>query len=359
MPGIRWPEPGRARLLMRWRRSLWLCVVAVLVILGPDLLSARSGEAVADEFPPDVSNKIHAIMSSSSGPSAIARNLRRLGFPPDDPAFKNEIWNGFNVWPELRKLETAYYAAEEHTAGGGKALLKDVMMLSARQNPAITKDTAFVESLGDIGPAQVREFKPGNHYFGLPSPAHMSAPLPENMERMVTAVMEHLPHTPGGLDTMVRACCSIEPDKLYQRLRSASNREDVLRWALRVGEIPPELADKMARLLAHAARHNAALSYSDAFAEFSDEMRKLGLEPSSEVERRVAEIVRREAVTASPMQMAPERPLARAAEEIGMNVLPDTVQLLAQAIKPGGRRKCLREGWCSIGSAPFCVFPGP
>lgn len=289
--------------------------------------------------------KIESILSAVRGPSALDQALRLVDFPPKNEAFSGETWKDFKTWPDVRKLEAAFHAANLGNAGDGEILLKDVMVLTARKNPAIISDTAFKTHIM-ADPAYVpqpeafkvsdlKKIKPKTFVFTLPSPAQLTAPLPAEYQRIVQVISENA-SSHGRAVRLARLCCDIDPKDVYNRMRAAKSNKSVLEWALTKSPPPPTLDSKVNKIVEAAVSRNPALAYDKAITSFVEEQRNLGVKQSlpSTPESNVP-VGRNFTAAQSAANLSagtPDELVGNVLSEIGSEALPKTAQALSQSV---------------------------
>lgn len=307
---------------------LRLVPLSLLVLIVLNLFLVSVADLAAKDLDAEGKRVVRSIVTSVGGMSGVDRALKVLGFQPEN-FVQRETWQGYRGWPDIRKLEGAYHAAEAKVPESGGDLLNDMLMLTAKENLAITADRAFLQNIGQVSSHDLRNFRPRRFTFGLPTAKQLDVALPRQMKEIVRAVTRHARHIPGGMPSLVRACCGQSPEAVYRIMRTAETYEEVLTWALKEGEIPPELHRRLQNLVEHGLKHNVALAYDEALMAAAEELRPIGksrARPPSLKPR-----VEQDATVLPNTE--PERALARIVQQAGGGQLPEGVELLTQDLQ--------------------------
>ena len=272
------------KFVSQMRRAIPLSLCFILFAL---LSTGVNTQAISDQD----NEIVRSIIRSAQGPSAVDQALRQLGFPPPDTAFTQETWSGYRGWPDRRKLEAAFSAANAAETGSGQHVLKSAMMLIAKKNAAIVEDQIFKEQIlsdnryvkesGRLNPKDIQAYKsPRFKFEALPRVQHIN-PLPQQMAAIVKTIVKHSPRIAAGLPAAVLNCCGISSDAVYRQMKVANTYEEILTWALRTGNDPPDLDERLEKLVQNAKRNNAALAYHETMRRFTEESQRGGLSTSS------------------------------------------------------------------------------
>lgn len=236
----------------RRHRRLVSSVAASAIIL----LSTFGVSAAHPAVDPD-QNAINALASTLT-PTAerVDRILAEMQFTP----IANEI-PGFQQWPTLRKLETAYWAAIE--AGGedqGARFLKVISRIVAQEH---ANSIRFEKSLSAYFPEPQTEPIRQEERIGIQfrRPVSTAAPTDPTVRRTLLTLERYVDFYPGGMQSVLGRCCGHSQDAVYDILRSAPTRKDALASALHLGRIPPELQERLLRMVALTAEGVNSVKY--------------------------------------------------------------------------------------------------
>ena len=313
------------------RAFLRLGRLVLFASLGATLFHGSGTDMMAQAQNYQEKRVVRSIVKSVADTSGVDRSLKVLGFPPEN-FLKRETWRSYRRWPDIRKLEGAYHAAEASASGAGGKLLNDMLWLTAGENLAIVDDPVFKRNIGKVSSDDLRKFQPKRFTFALPTADQFKIPLPKRMEDIVRAVIRHAWHIPGGMSSLARVCCGLNSDAVYKKMRTAETYEEVVAWALQEGEIPPELQKRLQNLVKHGLKHNAALAYDEALRVAAEELRTI--RKSTVEARTMTKLLDENDVTVLHGTTA-EVALARVVQRAGGGKLPKSVELLTQGLRGG------------------------
>ena len=326
-------------------RARWLQVLRIFSIWALAAVVAAPTLCQADALPQDQQKQIEVILESLRGPSVVTQSLSRLGFRPGAEGVASETMEGLKNWPDARKLEAAYHMAEAAKTNSGETLLKDIMVMVARRNYSITatetfrknilNDTAYVQKPGSFTLEDAIHFKPRLYAFKATNTATLLQPLQKELRTVVDIISTHGSHH-GKVVQLALICCKIPPKEIYNKLRTSPDYLSVYEWALTKDAPPPTTEAKVNKLIESAVRLNAALAYDDNLKSFVETQRRLGIDTFENKPSSVDGFVRRspglEGTATNMAIRTPDEMVSRVVAEVGAQVLPSTVQALAQAV---------------------------
>jgi hypothetical protein len=184
----------------------------------------------------------------------------------------------FSDWPALRKIETAYLAAV--AAGGtseGDKFLRTVSRVIAEDHSnAISYEEALAPYFSDGGAANPVN-RGGIRFAAIP--AAPQQPSDAATRRAILSIERYVERVPGGMQSAMRACCGHQADQIYDILRTSSSRFDALTRAIEQGNIPPELKDRLLRLIKTVSESTHAVTYEPELASYLQELALKNDEP--------------------------------------------------------------------------------
>jgi hypothetical protein len=212
----------------------------------------------------------------------MAGLLARYGFPPQE-------WNGQRDWhieqlSALEQLEFAWRAAEKASPGSGDMLLANVTSDYREVNSSVGNEDVL-KGLTHSGRV--------NFNFSLLQPVDLAQPLPPKVELILDAVSRH---ADAALRGHMGRCCAIEGAKARDVLRAARDPKDALRLALQRGELPPEMAKRVAALLESVSELDSAVAFEKELADIRDQLGALSAARNGKGTGEVAVLVEQRAM---------------------------------------------------------------
>ena len=254
-----------------------------VIALAAMLIAVVGGQSAAQtNLPPNAVQIIQQIGTLHGGPNAVDYALRELRFPP--PVGLDGLIAGltYQQLPDPAKLKVAYSAANAAEDGSGNAMLREIMVLVAKRNIAITADPAFTEFVvndptiddiwGDAAQVQekVVEHQARQFAFAQPSRDAFDTPLPTTARSIIKSVSRLSPRVPGGLATLVNACCGIPTKQAFDMMVDARGVEELIGTAILTGGRPRKLPERVAALVEHAVDNNFAFTADDVMRKMMD-----------------------------------------------------------------------------------------
>jgi hypothetical protein len=359
---VRWPQISQ----------IFIAWAVAVIIAAPVPIQAKSLTQAYQK-------QIESILDSARGPSAVTQALSRLGFRPGAEGVIGEPMQGLKNWPDARKLESAFHMANAAKTDSGETLLKDIMVMVARRNHAITaeetfqihilNDTAYVKTPGLFTSDDVKRFKPHSYTFKAVNAATLAEPLPVEFRAVVNTISTHGSHH-SKVVRLTRICCEISPKEVYKQLRTSPDYRSVYEWALTKAEPPPTTKTKVKRLVKAAIHQNAALAYEDTLKSFDKAQRSFGNESLDFRSPSFDNFIHRNpapARTAAKLVTGtPDEMLSHIVAEVGGEGLPSAVEALSQSlpsVSPGGSAaqrtsaKLAARQFASFQSRAYQVLP--
>ena len=257
-------------------RLIWnfLVISAFVFLLATTALCEAS-------IPNEFREVFRALVFAVSRDSQITdQALKRVGFPPDNQL--KEEWRAWRKWPDERKLEAAYIAAEEGKKGQGELLIRFIARSVAQEVDTIRDEKALAKFFPEYRAAGLpSEAPPKDFTFKLSTSGNFVKRAPEHVQEMIKAITRHSGSYPGGLPHLFARCCGIHNDRAYDILRKSSSIENAVERAIVEGTLPPVLKEKLINALKEVSRYNIAVNY-DQFGQYADTV-KAFLEPKSPI----------------------------------------------------------------------------
>jgi hypothetical protein len=197
-------------------------------------------------------------------PDRTNQILEEMGFDGYQARFS---YFDYERWPALRKIELAYFAAEEAQAGGGDLFLRKMSRIIATDHSrAISFDPVLKPYFADgsIDPGVRKAIA-----FRIPSTVPSSLPPPE-IRAAILAMEPHVSRLPGGAAGLMQVCCNVSPDKIYEILRHADSTGSALWTAIEIGEVPPETSERFKRLVERILESSRAMAMVPALKPPAD-----------------------------------------------------------------------------------------
>ena len=222
---------------MRLRKlATWLVVFGFL--LGGGVArqgTAQPAGAPIAALPPQAERAIAALAERSlASRRSFALILNRHGFPPT--GWQEERWRKYEQMTPQELMGFAWRAAEKAKAGSGLALLQVVWTEASSLYPGLRSEQGFKEQL----PPQ------GGFKFATLVEQDLAPPLPPDVETIIRSIEKYVE---PNLRVAMRRCCNPSEAEFTEYVRTSKNPADAIRRALRAGKVPPELVDRLARLL--------------------------------------------------------------------------------------------------------------
>jgi hypothetical protein len=235
------------------RRTQSLVLAIVLILVG---LSGRIGDAQQLSNVIDIQhqNAIRALgLALSAAPDKLDPLLERLGFratsqPP-----------GFENWPTVRKLETAYLsAASSGGVNGGQQFLRTLSRVVALD---ISNAIRYERSLQAYFPEPRSTLLPSEPHVSLSfgAIASESATVDPGIREAILSLEKYVERVPGGLQSVLAGCCGLGPADTYDILRRSADRADALTAAIQKGRIPPGSHERLLRAVRQVADNTNAV----------------------------------------------------------------------------------------------------
>ena len=234
-----------------------------VIALAAMLIAVVGGQSAAQtNLPPNAVQIIQQIGTLHGGPNAVDYALRELGFPP--PVGLDGLIAGltYQQLPDPAKLKVAYSAANAAEDGIGQrnaarnyGFGRETQHRYHRRPGFFTEFVVNDPTIDDIwgDAAQVQE-KVGEHQarqfaFAQPSRDAFDTPLPTTARSIIKSVSRHSPRVPGGLATLVNACCGIPTKQAFDMMVDARGVEELIGTAILTGGRPRELPERVAALV--------------------------------------------------------------------------------------------------------------
>jgi hypothetical protein len=214
-----------------------------------------------DQLPPSSESVIDLLAKRAEQEQRVmASLLERYGFPPR--SWSEQDWR-LQQLSAYEQLEFAWRSAEKARTGTGDLFLANVTSEYRELNTSAAADPVL---------RNLRHSGRTTFEFALLHAPDFAAPLPESIERILDAVSRH---ADGALRGHMGRCCGIEGTSARQIFRSAQNAKDALRLALRQGTLPPELVNRIARLLESVSAFDSSVAFATELAQVRDQLRAL------------------------------------------------------------------------------------
>jgi hypothetical protein len=223
------------------------------------------GTAYGDVLSSDKKRIVEELASAiTAPPDRTIQILEEMGFDTLEARFS---YDGYEWWPSLRKIELAYFAAEEAQGGGGELFLRKMSRIIATDHSrAVSFDPVlkpyFADGSTDPGDRKAVAFR-------IPSTLPSTSPPPE-MRAAILAIEPHVSRLPGGAAALMQVCCNLSPDKIYEILRHADRTGSALWRAIEIGEVPPEAIERFNRLLERILETSRAMALDPALKSSAD-----------------------------------------------------------------------------------------
>lgn len=228
-------------------------------------LGLGEGQSQTNDPLESIRNNAFAKIAEYETPSnpAITNALERLGFRP---GASKEIWNSF---PAIRKLESAYGAAQAGEAGGGNRLLAQLVKQLGDEYPPIRTDRtlqAFSEKF--VGAGDIK--------FATPDP-NFRIFVESEEARIIQIISDYVDRGAlGGVRSILIREFGIPEAAAYNIMAKSRSNAAALRQAYR--EIPAaNRRDRMLALLREIEKVSPALSKESAIIAFKDALREQGV----------------------------------------------------------------------------------
>ena len=184
--------------------------------------------------------------------------LRKYGFPPAD--WLQQDWRGWSTWTASEKLRAAYFSVDHaDSAIQAKDLLRLVASELAERNAAILKEPDLAKFLTG-GPIEYKSFK----FAFLSHDSVSHGRLPDEMARVVERIAFHA-ESMRVIGPIAYECCAIKADEAKLRSLRAKGLSQYFEDILVHSPVPPELAEKIAKMADYVVQRNASLAFDEAF----------------------------------------------------------------------------------------------
>lgn len=246
--------------------------------------------ALADRaLTPGEEQSLKAMARSLDSDYASAESLLgRLGFPP--LGMLTNDWRDLRGWPLERQLEAAWRAAEQAQLGSGEKFLAAFARQASRFNDAVRSDERLKSYFPEDRdkPLPQEQLKPFE--FVRPQGGLQMKPLPINVSVIIAAVASHASSFPGGAVSLAGRCCGLEERLASERLFEANDFKGFLEYAVKHGKVPPEMLERLARILQLGVQHNLALADATDLSPFREALERLAMQPDKLRAQRVADL---------------------------------------------------------------------
>jgi hypothetical protein len=243
------------------RSNLTRCLLFVALIFAPFGLGELRAQP-GDQLGAQAEHLIAQVAANAANEQRVLTAiLARQGFPPND--WPPEQWRELRNTDVQVQLETAWLSAKK---GGGieaaDAMLSNVIAEYREVNPAVSLDP------------ELRAHNRTERTFAFPAltAADKAPQLPPSVEKLIDVVARH---ADGGLRIHMARCCQIEERRAVELIRRSPDFQAAIRTALIEGELPPELAKRLARLLESAIGRNASLVFDEHFAAVRPQLQEI------------------------------------------------------------------------------------
>lgn len=244
----------------------FLPLVMVLLIFLMATISAFAQNPATKATPQD-QEMLLALASQISGSERIDAMLKEFGFPPD--GFAQGAAQGYRDWPELRKLQAAYRAAvlADGTSAGKKFLKSFSRLVASRYTNAIRYEKALQEFFPELENTAIHE-KPEKINFSSEKTGDGLKLGPE-LTKILMTLEKYSGTIPGGMQSIMAYCClQTEEAVIYEILSTSESNKDAMIAALDRSKVPPELQEKIRRMLIHTAERFNSFKYEEMFKPY-------------------------------------------------------------------------------------------
>lgn len=195
--------------------------------------------------------------------------LAQLHFPPQGMV-EGPTKDYNRAWPTLRKLEAAYSSAVAAGGepGGAEFLRAFSRLVAVEQTNAIRYDPALRRYFPEPIDMPV-DFKAPDLRYDLQRTTNPSRAGPQ-LRSILLTLSRYTGGLPGGLQSLMANCCKLDQEKIFEILRTSLTSEHALEEALVRSGVPPELKEKIRRMLSYASELTHALRYEEIFRPFID-----------------------------------------------------------------------------------------
>jgi hypothetical protein len=180
---------------------------------------------------------------------------------------------GFKDWPAVRKIETAYLSAVAAggPAEGTKFLTVATGIIAEDHSNAVLYEAALKPFVPKSGQAKTVVDRSSVRFSDFKSTSAGSTNL--EVSNAILAMEKYVDRVPGGMQSGMRVCCNLKDADIYDILRSSESRFRAMERAVIIGRLPPELRDRLLKLLANIAENSHAMSYEPDLKPFFDTLK--------------------------------------------------------------------------------------
>lgn len=275
---------------MLLRYLLHAFVLIFIVFLGSFVPASAQSDAVG------IPERHHALILSmaqhfSGDPPIIDTVMADLGFSAHRT--DGSVPEGFNEWPDLRKLEFAHRSVIA-AGGDGEDFLRDVAReIAATRVNSIRYEATLKAFFPE--PDEVKIEQTGRtHRFVRPISAEPGS-IPRSLRAILMTISRYSAVAPGGMVSLMVSCCNLSEARAFEILMSSTNREHALVHAFVRSGVPPSEFEKVSRAARHVMDRVHGVSLDPAFANALqspvDEAR-FDSNPDAEIARMADEIAR-------------------------------------------------------------------
>jgi hypothetical protein len=256
------------RLAGQLLRSFAYLLLPVLIALASSAAAQQTQTGTGIAITPEMRDGLSAIAKSFNyrDDDGVTRVLRERNFPPVD---WGGIWTDFANWPTEHKLRAGYNSVQAES-GRGKEFIEEVALELATSNEALRYDRALT-FLRRSGAAVT----PTKFQFRQLQAASALAELPPDIAKIVRAVARYVGPRHALMRVLGGSCCGLKGESVADVMQTHAKVEEILAEFIRTGVLPPDIAERLARLQIDVARLNELLLYDKIFERSRDALKAL------------------------------------------------------------------------------------
>lgn len=230
--------------------------------------------ANAQAVPPiDAASKeaIHVLVNDAKATNnLLGIVLAKENFPP--ASWLKDDWRGWSNWTSQEQIAAAFHSANDGarldaSKGNGANFLAKVANELAQFNAAVLDEPAL----------RNLAYKEAQFKFAFVKEAQLKTrPLPPVVRTVVERIAFHATPVHGMPSALAARCCGLAQEEVKELSRTSEKYTDFLEALLTKGKLPPQLAERLARMKGFVSEHNVAMDYDQVIRNASTEWKNGG-----------------------------------------------------------------------------------